>query len=116
MSLSKVVGSHHTVWVTVEGRRPVALRYATTPEALVCFGDDGLAAVADGARVVASVHEIVGGPPLDTFGATLRDLRPADVPLALVSDLVGNRSYGAGDSTAGLAHERETCRIVELRP
>ncbi len=118
MALPTPVSKHHTVWITAPDRRAVALRYAVLDDALVCFGDDGLADLPTGSRVTATVHEIRNGAPLASFGAVVTDLAPADIPLGVLSDVVGNRSLGANleEVEHALLALRTTRRLVALRP
>lgn len=118
MTLPQTVGSHHTAWVTPPGSRPRAVRYAVDGGQLVCFGDDGLSAVADGTRVSVSVHEIAGGPELATFGATVRRLTPEDVDDAALGELLAHVSLGRtlDEVRAGLERHRTRRRVVALVP
>jgi hypothetical protein len=97
MSLPEEVRSHHTAWVGVAGdneRRSVLVRYALSGESLVMFGDEELSGVADGARVTVTVHEIHDGPPLVSFGATLRDVEPSEVDREALGELLAHLSLG----------------------
>jgi hypothetical protein len=117
MGLPKEASSHHMVWVQPwYGGRPRALRYATSGSHLYCFGDDGLAAVADGEQVTASIHRIANGPPVAEFSATVRTVAPEDVDLGLVSELVGHRRPGRtfDETLRRLQEYRDRRRIVEL--
>lgn len=118
MSLPDVVRSHHTAWVSVAGndRRSVLVRYAVWRESLVMFGDEELSGVADGARVTVTVHEIHDGPPLVTFGATLRVVEPSEVDREALAELLAHVSLGHGLVEIS-AHLDDICahrRVVAL--
>ena len=117
MNLPKEASSHHTIWVQPwQGGGPRALRYVTSDSHLYCFGDDGLAAVADGERVTASIHRIANGPPVAEFSVTVRTVAPQDIDLGLVSELVGHRRPGHtfDEGLRQLQDYRDHRRIVEL--
>jgi hypothetical protein len=59
--------------------RPIPVRYAVRGNSLVTFGDEGLAGLVAGDRVVATVHDIAGGPLLESLGVTVTDIPPAEV-------------------------------------
>lgn len=97
MSLPEEVRSHHTAWVGVAGgieRTSVLVRYAVWGESLVMFGDEELSGVADGARVTVTIHEIHDGPPLVSFGATLRNVEPSEVDRESLGELLAHVSLG----------------------
>ena len=53
---------HHTAWVKKPvWARSVPVRYAVSGNSLVTFGDDELAGLVAGDRVIATVHDIAGG-------------------------------------------------------
>jgi hypothetical protein len=90
MGLPSEVRSHHTVWVR-HGGRSVAVRYAVDGDAIVCFGDDGLSGVPEGARVEAVIHDIHCGPPLVAFEATVRRMASDELTPGLLAEVVGHR-------------------------
>jgi len=97
MSIPEEVRSHHTAWVQVAGdneRTPVLVRDAPWGESLVMFGDEELSGVADGTRVTVTVHEIHDGPPLASFGATLRDVESSEVDREALGELLAHVSLG----------------------
>lgn len=119
MTLPDEVRSHHTAWVAVAGdndRPPVPVRYALTGESLVMFGDDELAGVANGTRVSITIHDIHDGPPLTSFGATLRDIAPADVDAEALGELVAHISLGHDliEVNRHLDEIRERRRVVAV--
>jgi hypothetical protein len=94
------------------------VRYAVDRGRLVCFGDDGLASVPDGARVSVAIHEIAGGALLAQFGASLRWLAPNEVGMHALIELLEHVSLGRSldEVEVQLAEQRATRRIVELVP
>jgi len=94
MTLPSEVRSHHTVWVERPDGRTAGIRYAMDGERIVCFGDDGLTGVPDGARLTAGVRGIATGPPEANFWIRVRDLSPDDVSVALLSDIIGDAPLG----------------------
>jgi hypothetical protein len=118
MALPSAVTSHHTVWVHYGPGRPTHVRYAVDGERLVCFGDDGLSSVPDGARVSAAVYEIAGGPQLASFGATLRTLEPDQVDTNALVEVLGHVPLGRTitEVQASIERYRTSRRIVEIVP
>jgi len=116
MSLPSEVRTHQTVWIDVPGGRTAAVRYEMDGDRLVCFGDDGLSGLAAGTQVTAAVRGLAGGPLDAMFWVHLRELRPEDVSLALVSDLVGDRSLGRNSAEVirNLEGIRSSRRLVAL--
>lgn len=119
MSLPDEVRSHHTAWVGVPGghdRKAAPVRYAIAGESLVMFGDEELSGIADGTRVTVTVHEIRNGPPLRSFGATLRDLAPSDVDAEALGELVAHVSLGhdLAEVAQHLDEIRANRRVVAL--
>ncbi len=110
--------SFHTVWVQHGSDRPVSARYAMSGDNLICFGDEGLAAVRDGARVTASLHKIAHGAPVATFGATLRDVPADEVDVEALIELLAHVPVGRTSEEVrwGIEHHRRTRRIVALVP
>jgi hypothetical protein len=105
MSLTKPITSHHTVWVTFEGKTR-SVRYDTLPGELVCWADRDLVDVPAGSRVGCGIHEIASGPLILSFWATV----------ALVASVHGNAlDY---DSEAIDPYEELRCngRFVGLVP
>ena len=116
MSLPAEVHGHHTIWVEVPGGRTAAVRYAMDGDRIVCFGDDGLSGVADGARLTAGVRGLASGPPEANFWVRVKELAPADVSIALLSDIVGDRPLGrSGDEVLrNLEAMRSSRRLFAL--
>ena len=116
MTLPSEVRSHHTIWVDVPGGRATAVRYAMDEDRMVCFGDDGLSGVADGARLTAGIWGIASGPPEANFWVRVKDLGPDEVPIALLSDIVGDRALGrtADEVLRNLEAMRRSRRLVAL--
>jgi hypothetical protein len=85
---------------------------------MVCFGDDGLAAVADGARVLIAIHEIAGGPLLATFTASVHRTQPSAVETNTLVELLSHVSLGRdlAEVEQNLKRQRETRRVIELVP
>ncbi len=118
MALPAGVTSHHTAWVTAHGGTPHPVRYAIDGERLVCFGDEALAGIVDGARVLVAIHEIAGGHLLAEFGASLRRLAPEGVAMNALMELLDHVPLGRtlDDVQLRLADQRDHRRIVELAP
>jgi hypothetical protein len=115
VSLPNEVSSHHTVWVTPSGRRPVAVRYASVDGHLYCFGDDGLADVHDGERVHAAIHRIAGGPPIAEFAATTRRVPGTAVDREALVQLLEHVPLGRTRDEVEEGLERHRHRpVVEL--
>jgi hypothetical protein len=116
MSLPKEVRSHQTIWIDVPGGRTAAVRYEMDGDRIVCFGDDGLSGLVNGTRVTAAVRGLAGGPLEATFWVRVTDLAAEDVSIALLSDLVGDRSLGhsADEVLRNLEAMRSSRRLVAL--
>ena len=116
MALPAEVKGHQTVWVDVPGGRTRAVRVVADGDHLVCFGDDGLSGVADGAGLFASVRGLACGPLEKYFRVRLRDLNPDDVSLSLLSDLLGDTPLGRTSDEVGATLEslRSSRRVVAL--
>lgn len=116
MSLPSEVRGHHTVWVEVPDGRTVAVRYAMDGDRIVCFGDDGLSGVTNGARLTAGVRSLASGPPEANFWVRLQELRFDEVPVALLSDIVGHTPLGrdADEMLRNLEAMRRSRRLVAL--
>lgn len=116
-TLPDEVSSYHTVWVTPPRAVPVAVRYATAGGRLYCFGDGELRDVADGTRVQAALHRIAFGPPVVTFGATVRTVASADVEREALLELLAHvplgRSLEQVEQSVACHRER---RVVALVP
>jgi hypothetical protein len=115
MSLTKPITSHHTVWVTFEGKTR-SVRYDTLPGELVCWADRDLVDVPAGSRVGCGIHEIASGPLILSFWATVRALKCEELTVALVASVHGNAlDY---DSEAIDPYEELRCngRFVGLVP
>jgi len=92
MPLAKEITSHHTMWFSVGGHAPVAVRYAVDNDEVICFGDKGLRDLVEGSTVVGTVHDIASGPPLLATSFDVRVLVRADVALGTIGELVGHIS------------------------
>ncbi len=116
MALPKETSSHHTVWVQSRQGRAVPVRYALSGDHLYCFGDDGLAGVADGERVGATVHQIADGPPLFGFSATLRTVVPDEIDPEVLNELLAHLPLGRTlvEVQRSLDDQRRHRRVVEL--
>jgi hypothetical protein len=116
MSLPSEVRSHQTVWIDVPGGRTSGARYEMDGDRIVCFGDDGLSGLVAGARVTASLGGLANGPLDAMFWVQVRELDPDDVPIALLSDLVGDRALGRSieEVVANLEGMRRSRRLVAL--
>lgn len=80
------------------------------------FGDQELSGVADGSRVMVTIHEIHDGPPLTSFGATLRDVDPSEVDGEALGELLAHVSLGhdLGEVSDQLDEIRAHRRVVTL--
>jgi hypothetical protein len=117
--VSVQVKGHHTAWVKKQGwARPVPVRYAVSGNSLVTFGDEGLAGLVAGDRVVATVHEIAGGPLLESLSATVTEIPPAEVDREALLELVAHVPLGATlDEVNSRVDELcRTRRIIGLVP
>jgi hypothetical protein len=120
VGLPDEVRGHHTAWVGIAGGGAdgpsVPVRYALAGESLVMFGDEELSEVADGSRVTVTIHEIHDGPPLASFGATLRDVDPSEVDTEALGELLAHVSLGhdLAEVTAELDEIRAHRRVVAL--
>jgi hypothetical protein len=72
----------------------VSVRYAADDDRLVCLGDDGLASVPAGSRLVASLRGLACGPQVRTFWVRVEELAGEDVSLGVLAEVVGDRSLG----------------------
>jgi hypothetical protein len=114
-ALPDEVSSYHTVWVTVPGRPPVALRYATAGDRLYCFGDGELGDVADGTRVQAALHRIASGPPVVSFDVTVRTVTADDVEREALLELLAHVPLGRSlDEVEESVTRHRARRVVEL--
>lgn len=118
MSLPGAVTSHHTAWMNGPGSIPHPVRYAVDGDRLICFGDESLAKVAEGALVSVSIHEIAGGRLVSAFSSSLHELAPEMVNTNAFLELLDHVSLGRTmeEVEAHLADERAHRRIVELVP
>jgi hypothetical protein len=120
VGLPDQVRSHHTAWVGMAGagadHPPVLVRYSLAGESLVMFGDKELSGVADGSRVMVTIHEIHDGPPLASFGATLRDVDPSEVDEEALEELLAHVSLGRdlAEVNEHLGEVRAHRRVVTL--
>jgi hypothetical protein len=116
VSLPSEVRKHQTVWIDVPGGRTAAVRFEMDGDRLVCFGDVGLRSIQAGTRVTAAVRGLADGPLDVMFWAQLRELDPAEVSLALLSDLVGDRALGrtSEEVVRKLEAMRTSRRLVTL--
>jgi hypothetical protein len=84
---------------------------------LVCFGDDGLGAVADGTRLSAGLRALACGPPdVADFWVRMKELVPDDVSVAVLSDVVGHGALGRSTEEVldTLESMRSSRRLVAL--
>lgn len=118
MPLTGAVTSYHTAWVNGPGSIPHPVRYAVDGDQLVCFGDDSLANVTEGARVSVSIHEIAGGHLVTAFSGSLHELAPETVSTNALLELLEHVALGRtmAEVDAHLADERAHRRIVALVP
>lgn len=94
--VSLPVKGHHTVWIKMAGwPHAVPVRYAVSGDSLITFGDGELAGLRPGDHAVATVHEIAGGPPIESFGVTARDVPAGDVDREALLELVAHVPLGA---------------------
>ena len=117
--VSVQVKGHHTVWVKkLEWARSVPVRYAVSGDSMVTFGDDLLAALAQGDRAVATVHEIAGGPPIASFGVTITEVAPDEVDREALLELVAHVQLGAtlAEVNACVDELCRTRRVIALVP
>jgi hypothetical protein len=80
--------------VSALGHEAHPVRYAVEEDRLVCFGDNGLVDVPDGARVTVAIHEISGGQLVAQFGASLRVLAPDAVTTNALVELLEHVPLG----------------------
>ena len=116
MNLPSEVRSHQTVWIDVPGGRTPGVRYEMDGDRIVCFGDDGLSGLVAGTRVTASLGGLADGPLDAMFWVRVSELDPDEVPIALLSDLVGDRALGRSmeEVVANLEGMRRSRRLVAL--
>jgi len=116
MTLPKEVSSHHTVWIDLPGGRTRALRYAADGDRLICVGDDGLAGVADGTSLFASLRGLACGPLERYFRVSVRQIDGADVGLGTLAEVLGDKPLGrtSAEVEATLESFRSTRRLVAL--
>ena len=116
MAFPAEVKGHQLVWVDVPGGQTRAIRVVADGDRLVCFGDDGLSAVAEGTGLYASVRGLACGPLEKYFRVRLRQLAPDDVSLSQIAELLGNTRLGrtAGEVNAALEVQRSSRRLVAL--
>lgn len=117
MAVPAEARSFHTVWIRLGNERSVAARYTLADGHLVCFGDNGLSALADGDRVSATIHAIANRGPVVTFPAVVREVRPEAVEIGTLSELLANVMRHDGtveDAVRWLDEQRRTRRVVEL--
>jgi hypothetical protein len=94
----------------------VAVRYAADDDRLVCLGDDGLASVPAGSRLVASLRGLACGPQVRTFWVRVEDLAGDDVTLGVLAEVVGDRPLGRTSDEVNRSLEaiRSGRRLVAL--
>ena len=116
MSLPSGVRSHQTIWVDLPNGHTAAVRFAIDEDRVVCFGDDGLRDLVAGTRVTASVRGLADGPLETSFWVSVNELDGADVSIALLSDLVGDRPLGrtADEVVRNLEAMRGSRRLLAL--
>ncbi|MGZ4801584.1 MAG: hypothetical protein ACXV9P_03190 [Acidimicrobiia bacterium] len=118
MTLPSAVTSHHTAWMNGPGAVPHPVRYAVDGDRLVCFGDEFLSNVDEGARVSVVIHEIAGGQRVAAFSASLHQLLPESVTTNALVELLEHVALGRtlDEVEAHLAEERSHRRIVAIVP
>lgn len=116
MSLPAEARSHHTIWVDVPDGRTVAVRYAADGDRLVCLGDDGLAAVPSGSRLIVALRGLACGPQISQFWVTVDDVPADEVSLGVLSEILGDHPLGrtGEEVTRRLEDIRSTRRLVAL--
>ena len=116
MAIPSEIRSHHTVWVDLPGGRTRALRYVADGDRLVCLGDDGLAGVADGTTLFASVRGLACGPLEKYFRVSVRELDGDAIGLGTLAELLGDTALGrsAAEVEATLESIRASRRFVAL--
>ena len=116
MALPSEIRSHHTVWIDLPGGRTRALRYVTDGERLVCLGDDGLAGIAEGTRLFASLRGLACGPLERYFRVAVREVDGAELALGTLAELLGDTALGrnAAEVEAALEEIRASRRFVAL--
>jgi len=116
MALPGEVRSHHTVWIDLPGGRTRALRYVADGDRLICRGDDGLAGVADGATVFASLRGLASGPLERYFRVSVHDIDAGDIGLGTLAELLGDTALGrtSAEVEATLESIRSSRRFVAL--
>jgi hypothetical protein len=119
MTMDPRVESHHTVWVKgPHWARAVPARYAVSGDALVTLGDGDLATLATGDRVIASIHEIAGGPPITRFGVSVTEVLPDEIDREALLELLEHVPLGTtlAAVVAAVDEVRRTRRVVALVP
>jgi len=83
---------------------------------LVCLGDDGLADVAEGTRLFASLRGIACGPLERYFRVSVRDVAGDDLGLGTLAELLGDTALGrnGAEVEATLESIRASRRFVAL--
>lgn len=116
MALPNEIRSHHTVWVDLPGGRTAALRYVTDGDRLICRGDDGLAGVADGTSLFASLRGLACGPLERYFRVSLREIDGQELGLGTLAELLGDTPLGrtSAEVEAKLESLRASRRFVAL--
>ena len=116
MALPSEIRSHHTVWVDLPGGRTAALRYVADDDQLLCLGDDGLAGVADGTTLFASLRGLACGPLERYFRVSVREVPGEDLGLGTLAELLGDTPLGrtSAEVEATLQAMRTSRRFVAL--
>jgi hypothetical protein len=116
MALPTEIRGHHTVWVDLPGGRTRALRYVADGDRLICLGDDGLAGVAEGTSLFASLRGLACGPLERYFRVSVRDLDGGDLELGTLAELLGDTALGRtrAEVEAKLESIRASRRFVSL--
>lgn len=116
MALPNEARSHHTIWIDLPGGRTRALRYVSDGDRLVCLGDDGLAGVADGTHLFASLRGLACGPLERYFRVAVREVDGAELSLGTLAELLGDTPLGrtSAEVEAALESHRASRRFVAL--
>jgi hypothetical protein len=106
----------HTAWIAFAGRPAVPVRYATTDNDLVCFGDTALQELRDSDAATVTIHEIACGPPIESFSVVVREMSPDELTLATVAEAHGNAPDPVDNDVNPYDFLRRTRRFLALQP
>ncbi|MDQ1519562.1 MAG: hypothetical protein QOI55_635 [Actinomycetota bacterium] len=111
------VTSHHTAFISTDGGRSRAVRYAVDGDRIVCFGDTALDDLANGARVRVAVQEIAGGHHLTEFSGIAHDIPATDVGANAILELLDHVALGrTAEEFARSLEQQRTRRLVAIAP